>query len=126
MIKRRMCAFSKRLVPKYWLVTIVLYMSGAYYGFSQTRDSLKVVRNNSNQPYFIISAGEVINAYFNDKPVEVETISEFNTYVQTNVKILKDSWVVVTGKPKAGTFDDVLKTLSHYRFKHVSKNILAN
>jgi len=36
---------------------------------------------------------------------------------------LKDSYVVVTGKPKTGTYDAVLKTLSHYKFKHVSTNI---
>jgi hypothetical protein len=73
--------------------------------------------------YFIITAGDQINAYYNDKPLSVETISQFNDYVQANVKTLKDSWVVVTGKPKNGTFDDVIKTLNRYRFKHVSKNI---
>jgi hypothetical protein len=101
-------------------------MCSTFFAFAQTRDTSKSVRDNTSHPYFIISAGAVIKAYFNDKPVEVETISEFNTYVQTNVKSLKDSWVVVTGKPKTGTFDDVIKTLSHYRFKHVTKNILTN
>jgi hypothetical protein len=81
---------------------------------------------DSVKHYFIISAGKVINAFYNDKPLEIETITDFNDYIQKNAKGIKDSWVVVTGKPKEGTFDDVLKTLSHYRFKHVSKNILTN
>lgn len=74
-------------------------------------------------PYFIIAAGTQINAYFNDKPIEVETIEEFNDYVQKNAKALKDSKVVVTGKPKVGTFDEVIKTLSRYKIKNVSKEI---
>jgi hypothetical protein len=56
----------------------------------------------------------------------METIAEFDDYVQHNAKILKDARVVVTGKPKNGTFDEVLKTLSHYRIKNVTKNILTN
>jgi hypothetical protein len=86
--------------------------------FCQKADSVK--------HYFIISAGTTINAYYNDKPLPVETISDFNDYIQKNAKSLKDAWVVVTGKPKEGTFDDVMKTLTHYRFKHISKNIPAN
>jgi hypothetical protein len=76
--------------------------------------------------YFIISAGTVISAYYNDKPLPVETIAEFDDYVQRNAKTLKDAQVVVTGKPKNGTYDEVLKTLSHYRIKNVTKNILTN
>ncbi|MEJ0080558.1 MAG: hypothetical protein WDM78_06280 [Puia sp.] len=110
---------------KPWIISLFLCFGG-FSGLAQSRDTAKQSKDNGNHPYFIISAGEVINAYFNDKPVEVSTISDFNTYVQTNVKSLKDSWVVVTGKPKTGTFDDVIKTLSHYRFKHVQKNILTN
>jgi hypothetical protein len=93
---------------------------------AQVADAVKPGKENTVHPYFIISAGTVINAYFNDKPLSVETISDFNQYVQANVKSLKDSWVVVTGKPKIGTFDEVLKTLSHYRFKYVSKNIIRD
>jgi hypothetical protein len=111
---------------KLWIVTIVLCMGGIYPCYAQSRDTAKPVKDNAVHIYFIISAGEIINAYFNDKPVEVETISDFNTYVQTNLKSLKNSFVVVTGKPKTGTFDDVIKTLSHYRFKNVTKNILPN
>ncbi len=76
--------------------------------------------------YFIISAGTVINAYYNDKPLAVETIEDFNEYIQKNAKSMKESWVVVTGKPKEGTFDDVLKILSRNKFKHVTKNISPN
>jgi hypothetical protein len=86
--------------------------------YCQAADSVK--------HYFIISAGTTINAYYNDKPLAVESISDFNDYIQKNAKSLKDSWVVVTGKPKEGNFDEVLKTLNRYRFKHISKNITAN
>ena len=108
------------------LFILVFCMFAIFKGFTQSRDTAKTAKDNGNHIYFIIAAGEVINAYYNDKPVEAETIADFNTYIQTNAKSLKDSWVVVTGKPKTGTFDEVLKTLSHYRFKHVTKNILTN
>jgi len=101
----------------------VILSSGISAGFAQTRDTTKSVKDNTVHPFFIISAGTVIKAYFNDKPLDVETISEFNDYVQRNAKMLKDSRVVVTGKPKTGTYDEVLKTLSHYRIKNVEKNI---
>lgn len=107
-------------------VVIAFCFGGLSLGFAQNADSVKPGRENTVHPYFIISAGSVINAYFKDKPMSIETISDFNQYVQANVKNLKDSWVVVTGKPKVGTFDEVLKTLSHYRFKHVSKNIIPD
>jgi hypothetical protein len=94
--------------------------------YPQSSDTTKSARKAVVQHYFIISAGTVINAYFNDKPLSVETIAEFDDYVQHNAKILKDARVVVTGKPKNGTFDEVLKTLSHYRIKNVTKNILTN
>jgi hypothetical protein len=93
---------------------------------AQTKDTAKPANNYTTHIYFIISAGTVINAYYNDKPLEIETIDDFNSYVQKNVKSLKDSWVVVTGKPKTGTFDEVIKTLSRNKFKHVTKNILTN
>jgi hypothetical protein len=103
---------------KHLLISSVICLGLTVQAYSQKADSVK--------HYFIITAGTTINAYYNDKPLELETISDFNDYVQKNAKSLKESWVVVTGKPKEGTFDDVLKTLSHYRFKHVSKNITTN
>jgi hypothetical protein len=99
---------------------------GINHCFPQSADTAKSAGKVIVLHYFIISAGTVINAYFNDKPLSVETIAEFDDYVQHNAKILKDSKVVVTGKPKNGTFDEVLKTLSHYRIKNVTKNILTN
>ncbi len=111
---------------KFRLLTIVLLFGSVGHCLAQAKDTSKPAIDNTIHTYFIISAGETIKAYYNDKPVEVETISDFNTYIQSHVKTLKDSWVVVTGKPKTGTFDDVIKTLSHYRFKHVTKNILTN
>ena len=107
-----------RFSMKRSLICLAIFFGAIQYGFSQKADTVK--------RYFIINAGIVINAYYNDKPLEIETISDFNDYIQKNAKSLKESWVVVTGKPKEGTFDEVLKTLSHYRFKHVSKNIPAN
>lgn len=91
--------------------------------FSQATDSAKHVNEYTLHHYFIISAGDKINAFFNDKPLSIETISDFNEYVLHNIKTLKDSWVVVTGKPKVGTFDEVIKTLNRNKFKHVTKNI---
>ena len=111
---------------KLWVITTVLLFGSADHSFAQSKDTAKPAADNTVHIYFIISAGETINAYYNDKPLEVETISDFNTYVQAHAKTLKDSWVVVTGKPKTGTFDEVIKTLSHYRFKHVTKNITTN
>jgi hypothetical protein len=103
---------------KQCLICLAIFLGVVNCCYSQKADSVK--------HYFIISAGTAINAYYNDKPLEIETISDFNDYILKNAKTMKDSWVVVTGKPKEGTFDDVIKTLSHYRFKHVSKNILPN
>lgn len=105
------------------LVILIMFCLGGIQCFSQRTDTAKRAKENTVHTYFIISAGTQISAYFNDKPVDVETISEFNDYVQKNVKVLRDSWVIVTGKPKTGTFDDVLKTLSRNKFKHVSKEI---
>lgn len=95
-------------------------------GHSQTTDTSKSIKKVRVQHYFIITAGEKINAYYNDKPLSIETIAEFDEYVQHNAKVLKDAQVVISGKPKTGTFDGVLKTLSHYRIKNVTKNILTN
>ena len=105
------------------IFVIAILMTGSFSGFGQITDSVKRVQDNKVHPYFIISAGDKINAYFNDKPLELETISEFNDYVQANAKNLKDARVVVTGKPKTGTFDDIIKTLSRYRIKNVKKSI---
>jgi hypothetical protein len=87
---------------------------------AQKIDSSKMARDNSPHVYFIITAGDKINAFYNDKPVQVSTIEEFNNYVQTYVKSMRDSWVTVTGKPKTGTFDEVMKTLKRNRFKHIT------
>ncbi|HTB25205.1 MAG TPA: hypothetical protein VK711_07530, partial [Puia sp.] len=91
--------------------------------FSQNSDSARRANENKVQTYFIITAGTQITAYYNDKPVELETIDEFNDYVQKNAKILKNASVVVTGKPKVGTFDSVIKTLSRFKIKNVTKEI---
>jgi hypothetical protein len=104
----------------------IFYFAGINCCQAQSSDTAKSAGKVVVSHYFIISAGTIINAYFNDKPLSVETIAEFENYVQHNAKMLKDSKVVVTGKPKNGTFDDVLKTLSRYRIKNVTKNILAN
>jgi len=121
-----MIAVSFKRLVKIWIIIPALCMGGIYHCVAQFRDTVKPVKDNTVRIYFIIAAGETINAYFNDKPVEVETISDFNTYVQKNLKSLKNSYVTVTGKPKTGTFDEVIKTLSHYKFKNVTKNILPN
>jgi hypothetical protein len=109
---------------KPWIIFLTLYLAGMNYSFAQTKDTIKRVNDYSAHPYFIINAGETINAYYNDKPLSVESISDFTEYVQRNAKVLKDSRVVVTGKPKTGTYDDVLKTLSKYKIKNVTKNIV--
>jgi hypothetical protein len=107
---------------KQFIIFSSLFLGGACLCFSQNSDTAKGNKGTTH-PYFIITAGTQINAYFNDKPVQAETIDQFNDYVQKNAKILKDAWVVVTGKPKVGTFDDVIKTLSRYKIKHVTKEI---
>ena len=95
----------------------------SHHSFSQKTDTAKHKIDNTLHIYFIITAGDEIKAFYNDKPVEASTVEEFNTYVQSNVKSLVNSWVIVTGKPKTGTFDEVMKTLKHNRFKHISTNI---
>lgn len=104
----------------------MLNLAGIGCCLAQTTDTTKIVKDNAVHSYFIISAGTVINAYYKDKPLEIETIDDFNAFVQANAKALKDAWVVVTGKPKTGTFDEVLKTLSRAKIKHVEKNILKD
>ena len=111
---------------KAFLLLFILSFAGLNHAYSQSADTSKSAQKIKVQPYFIINAGEVVNAYFNDKPLSVETIAEFDDYVQRNAKSLKDVKVIVTGKPKTGTYDDVLKTLSHYRIKNVTKNIQTN
>jgi hypothetical protein len=108
------------------IILFVFFLAALSNGFSQSTDTSKSIKKISARHYFIITAGEKISAYYNDKPLSVETISEFDEYVQHNAKVLKDAQVVVTGKPKTGTYDEVLKTLSHYRIKNVTKNILTN
>jgi hypothetical protein len=107
---------------KQFIIFLTLFLGGAYLCYSQNSDTARGNKGASH-PYFIITAGTQINAYFSDKPVDVETIEEFNDYVQKNAKVLKDARVIVTGKPKVGTFDSVLKTLSRFKIKNVTKEI---
>ncbi len=109
---------------KPFIICLAFSLAGINRCCSQTRDTAKL--KNDIHPYFVISAGTEITAFFNDRPVSVSSISDFNDYVQHNIKSLKDSWVVVTGKPNSGTYNDVLKTLSRYHFKHISKNIIKD
>ena len=104
------------------LICLLMYVGGINISYSQNADTLKNKKENTAHIYFIISAGDKINAFYNDKPLSVETISEFNEYIQRNAKTMKDSWVVVTGTPKSGTYDEVLKTLKRFRFKNITKN----
>jgi hypothetical protein len=111
---------------KKFLIFLIICAGGIDGSFAQTADTAKHNKENTVHTYFIITAGTEINAFYNDKPISATSISEFNDYVQHNNKILKDSWVVVTGKPKSGTFDEVLRTLSRYHIRHVEKNILKD
>jgi hypothetical protein len=111
---------------KQFIIFSTLFFGGTFLCFSQKSDSARNVKENKVHTYFIITAGTQITAYYNDKPVELETIDEFNDYVQKNAKVLKDASVVVTGKPKVGTFDAVIKTLSRYKIKNVTKEILKD
>jgi hypothetical protein len=106
-----------------FLIILSFCLGGMLTAHAQKADTAKPNKENTVHIYFIITAGDAINAFFNDKPISATTIPEFSDYVQANIKGLKDSWVVVTGKPNAGTFNDVIKILSRYRFKHVTKNI---
>jgi hypothetical protein len=108
------------------MICLVTCLGIINHGYTQKTDSVKAVKDNTVHPFFIISAGIEISAFFNDKPASISSISDFNNYVQFNIKSLKDSWIVVTGKPKIGTFDDVIKTLKRNRFKHISINILKD
>ena len=106
------------------IIACLLLLTGAtFYGHAQKPDTAKQAKSSPPRVYFIINAGEKISAFYHDKPIQVETIDEFNAYVQANVKTLKDSWVIVTGKPKTGTFDEVMKTLKRNKFKNISTNI---
>jgi hypothetical protein len=109
-----------------FLVLCAFCIGGICTGYAQKADTVKPNKENTAHVYFIITAGDVINAFFNDKPITATTVPEFSDYVQGNIKSLKDSWVVVTGKPNTGTFNDVVKILSRYRFKHVTKNIIKD
>ena len=81
-------------------------------------------KDNAPHVCFIITTGEQISAFYADKPVQdVSKIEDFNNYVQKNLNTLVNSWVIVTGKPKTGTYDEVMKTLKRNRFKHITTNI---
>jgi len=92
------------------------------HSYAQKTDTAKP-KDNTPHIYFIITAGTEIKAFYNDKPLQASTITEFNDYIQANVKSMRDSWVVITGKPKVGTYDEVIKTLKRNRFKHISTNL---
>jgi hypothetical protein len=109
-----------------FLILLTVCLGVMHAGYSQKADTVKSNKENTAHPYFIITAGDAISAFFNDRPISAATVPEFNDYVQINIKSLKDSWVVVTGKPNSGTFNDVVKILSRYRFKHVTKNIIKD
>ena len=113
-------AFMKTLI----IISAFCFL-GINYCYPQSADTAKA-HKAAMQPFFIINAGTTISAYYHDKPLSIETAADFDDYVQHNAKTLKDAQVIVTGKPKTGTFDEVLKTLSHYRIKNVKKNILTN
>lgn len=108
---------------KQYILCIAFSFGAIISSYAQKTDTAKGIKTNSAQSYFIINAGPTISAYFKDKPLSVESISEFKDYVQANAKILKDASVVVTGKPKTGTFDEVLKTLKRNRIKNITQNI---
>lgn len=105
------------------VICVVIGLTLVQISFAQTQKTDTAKQSNAPHVYFIITAGEEINAFFNDKPVQVTTIEDFNNYIQTHAKNLRDSWVVVTGKPKTGTFDEVIKTLKRNKFKHITTNI---
>jgi hypothetical protein len=109
-----------------FVICLVIGLGGINACSAQKADTAKQAKENSIHPYFIINAGTEITAFFNDKPVSVSSIEDFNNYVQVNAKNLKDAWAVVTGKPKTGTFDEVIKTLKRNRFKHISQNIIKD
>ena len=106
---------------KQYIICLSLFLAASDGVYAQKTDTSK--KANPIQAYFIIHAGTTISAYFKDKPLSVESISEFNDYVQANAKTLKDAAVVVTGKPKVGTFDDVIKTLKRNRIRNITQNI---
>ncbi len=118
MLKFRSLKGIKRIALS--LVTGLVFFHHAQ---AQKVDTTKQANDYTPHVYFIISAGSEINAFFHDKPLQVSTMEDFNNYVQANIKTLRDSWVVVTGKPKSGTFDEVMKTLKRNKFKHISTNI---
>jgi hypothetical protein len=108
------------------IISLVICLGLFNHSDAQKTDTAKRSKENSSLPYFIITAGTEINAFFNDKPVSIPTVTDFKNYVQTHSKSLKDSWIIVSGKPDSGTYNEVIKTLNHYRFKHVTKNIIKD
>jgi hypothetical protein len=106
------------------ILSCILCIAFGHSGLAQTTEKSHTAKDSVLRPYFIITAGPSITAFFNDKPLNVDTITEFTDWVQANAKMLKNARVVVTGKPKTGTYDEVLRTLSRYHIKDVSKNIV--
>jgi hypothetical protein len=120
MIRKKL---SRIFIKNILLLFVICFASGSCV-LAQTSDKNKAAKDSTLRPYFIITAGPTILAYFQDKPLHVDTITEFNDWVQANAKMLKNARVVVTGKPKTDSFDAVLKTLSRFHIKDVSKNIV--
>ena len=83
------------------LIFIVICFVGINHCYPQSADTVKSGGKVVAQHYFIISAGTGDQCLFQlYKPLSVETIAEFDEYVQRNAKTLKDARVIVTGKPK--------------------------
>ena len=107
------------------MICLLFCLGTIHQACAQKKDTTKVAKGSALQPYFIITAGPEITAFFNDKPINVSSVEDFNNYVQANIKSLRDSRVIITGKPKSGAFDEVMKTLKRNRFKNISQNIVA-
>jgi hypothetical protein len=116
-------AFSRVFIQNI-VLSCILCFAFAISCPAQAAEKSNAAKDTVLRPYFIITAGETITAFFKDKPLNLDTITEFTDWVQTNAKMLKNARVVVTGKPKTGTYDEVLRTLSRYHIKDVSKNIV--
>jgi hypothetical protein len=117
-------AFFRAFIRNIALACIFCLAFGTSGLAQKTSEKSSTAKDSLLRPYFIITAGETITAFFKDKPLNLETITEFTDWVQANAKMLKNARVVVTGKPKTGTYDELLRTLSRYHIKDVSKNVL--
>ena len=117
------CIAQMKMI-KQIVIGVLIGVGSVHHSYAQKADTAKQAKEYTPHVYFIITADSEIKAFYADKPVQdVSTIEEFNAYVQKNMKSLVNSWVIVTGKPKTGTFDDVMKTLKKNKFKHISTNI---